>query len=208
MKATGRGGGSPRISTRVWTIPNALTILRIACVPAFLILLARRDDGWAFLALALSGISDYLDGWVARRYQQVSRLGQLLDPLADRLFIVSTVLALAIRQIVPWWLVAAILARDLVGALAVWTVRRRGFRALPTHFLGKAATFCLLVAFPLLLLGHILDAGNGGVLAVAWAFAWWGVGLYWVSMAVYLLSARTVRVAIPKPTTRGLTATD
>lgn len=180
------------MTDRVWTVPNALSFVRLACIPAFLVLLARHQDGWAFAVLALSGASDFLDGRIARRYHQVSRLGQVLDPLADRLFIVSTVLALALRQIVPWWLVALILLRDLVGTVLVWSIRRLGYRGLPTHFLGKAATFCLLWAFPLLLLAHFADATTGlraGSLALGWAFAWWGVSLYWVSMFAYLRQA-------------------
>ncbi len=194
MRGTRRGGIGARVTDRVWTVPNALSFLRLACIPAFLVLLARHEDGWAFAALAISGASDFLDGRIARRYHQVSRLGQVLDPLADRLFIVSTVLALALRQIVPWWLVALILLRDVAGTLVVWSISRLGYRSLPTHFLGKAATFCLLWAFPLLLLAHAAPAGatavRSGSLALGWAFAWWGVALYWVSLLAYLRQAR------------------
>lgn len=191
------------MTDRVWTIPNALSFLRLACIPAFLVLLARRQDGWAFAVLALSGASDFLDGRIARRYHQVSRLGQVLDPLADRLFIVSTVLALALRQVVPWWLVVLILLRDVVGTVVVWSIRRLGYRGLPTHFIGKAATFCLLWAFPLLLLAHVADPAttglSAGALALGWAFAWWGVALYWVSLFAYLRQARDLHTSAVRP---------
>ncbi len=180
------------MTDRVWTIPNVLSMLRIACVPAFLVLLAVHQDGWAFAALVVSGVSDFLDGHIARRYHQVSRLGQVLDPIADRLFIVSTVLGLAVRQIVPWWLVAVLLLRDVVGTVVIWWVRRMGYRTLATSYLGKAATFCLLVALPLILLAVVAPGIATGVLALGWAFAWWGIALYWLSMGSYVLQAWTL----------------
>lgn len=194
------------MTDRVWTIPNILSSLRLACIPAFLLLLARHEDGWAFAVLALSGASDFFDGWIARRLNQISRLGQVLDTLADRLFIVSTMLALALRHIVPWWFVTLVLLRDVVGTVVVWSIRRLGYRSLPTHVLGRTATFCLMSAFPLLLLAHAADpAATGlktGALALGWAFAWWGVALYWVSMLAYLRQALDLH-SRPVPPTGG-----
>jgi cardiolipin synthase len=187
---------------RVLTVPNVLSSLRLVGVPLFLWLILAEHDGWALLVLMLSGISDYLDGKIARRFGLVSRLGQLLDPLADRLYILTTLLGLAWRGIIPWWLVAVLLARELllVGLLGV--LKKHGYLALPVHFVGKAATFSLLYAFPLLLLAD----GSGTLAAVAravgWGFAWWGTGLYWVAGVMYVIQTRSVvRAARERVTT-------
>jgi cardiolipin synthase len=177
---------------RVLTVPNVLSSLRLVGVPLFLWLILAEHDGWALLVLMLSGITDYLDGKIARRFGLVSRLGQLLDPLADRLYILTTLLGLAWRDIIPWWLVAVLLVRELllVGLLGV--LKKHGYLALPVHFVGKAATFSLLYAFPLLLLAD----GSGTLAAVAravgWGFAWWGTGLYWVAGVMYVIQTRSV----------------
>ncbi|MCM3554630.1 MULTISPECIES: CDP-alcohol phosphatidyltransferase family protein [Janibacter] len=186
---------SPSAATRgsdVWTLPNALSAMRLVGVPIFLWAILTRHDGIALATLMLSGITDYLDGKIARHFDLTSRLGAVLDPVADRLYIFTTVLGLAYRDIIPWWLVAILVGRDLVLALAVIGVRDEAARGLPVHFVGKAATFNLLYAFPLLLL-----AVGDSTLAqlarpVGWAFAWWGVGLYLVSAAVYLLEVWTL----------------
>ena len=188
------------MSDRVWTVPNVLSALRLLGVPVFLWLILTRRDGLALLVLSLSGVTDYLDGKIARRFGLESRLGQLLDPVADRLYILSTLLGLAWRDIVPWWLVAVLVAREVFGGGCVAIVRRHGYRALPIHFIGKAATFDLLYAFPLLLLGE----GDGPVAAAAralgWAFAWWGTALYWVAGVMYAVqTADIVRSARSGP---------
>jgi cardiolipin synthase len=149
------------------------------------LILGPEADGWALGVLVLSGISDYLDGYLARRMNQTSRLGQLLDPIADRLYILSTVIGLAARDIIPLWLAILLPARDVLLWVLVPFLRRRGYTALPVHFLGKAATAALLYAFPLLLLG---DAGNvvGDLAQVfGWAFAIWGAGMYWWAGVLY-----------------------
>ncbi len=180
--------GEPYDTVRVFTVPNVLSFVRLAGVPIFLwLLLAREADLWAVGVLAVGGATDWLDGYLARRWKQRSRLGQVLDPLADRLYIVATLVGLAIREIVPWWLVALLVARDLLMASTIWpALRRRGFTSLPVHFLGKAATFSLLYAFPLVLLG----TGEGFwplmAKATGWAFAIWGAALYWWSGLLYI----------------------
>ncbi len=195
------GAVGDTISDRIWTIPNALSGLRLLLIPVFLWLLFAGHDGWAVLALVASGVSDYLDGMIARRYQLITRLGQVLDPLADRLCILTTIAALAVREILPWWFVVALLARDVVGTLIVQGVRRVGYRALPVHAVGKAATFCLLYAMPLILLGE-WDRGAPGVArALGWAFAWWGLGLYWVAVGLYAVQARQLRHQADNATT-------
>ncbi len=180
------------VSDRVLTVPNVLSVLRLALVPVFFWLILTRRDGLAIAVLVVSGVTDYLDGALARRWGQISRLGQLLDPFADRLYILSTLLALAWREIIPWWLVVALVARDVLMALTIPVLARHGYGPLPVHLLGKAATFNLLYAFPLLLLAEV--GGTVGAVArpVAWAFAWWGLILYWYAAWLYLRQMRQV----------------
>ncbi|AKT51844.1 CDP-alcohol phosphatidyltransferase family protein [Arsenicicoccus sp. oral taxon 190] len=184
----------PPVSDRVLTTPNALTVTRILLVPVFLwLLLGRRDELAAFWVLAASAATDWLDGAMARRFGLVSRLGQLLDPVADRLFVLSTLAGLLLAGIVPWWFVVALLARDFWGVTELLRLRGRGLRRLPVTFVGKAATFCLLSAFPLLLLGHAVSGLAAGIVrSVGWAFGWWGLGLYWVSAIMYYVQAQQV----------------
>ena len=184
------------VSDRVLTPPNVLSMLRLVCVPVFLWLILTYQDNWALVVLVLSGVSDYLDGKIARRYNLVTRVGQLLDPLADRLYILSTLLGLAWREIIPWWLVVILVSREVFGTALVMVVRHYGYRALPVHFIGKAATFDLLFAFPLILLGQGDSMLAAFALPCGWAFAWWGTVLYWVAGVMYAVQTRdVVRVA-------------
>jgi len=188
--------GSRPVSDRVLTPPNVLSMLRLVCVPIFLWLILTSQDNWAVVILTLSGVSDYLDGKIARRYNQVTQVGQLLDPLADRLYILSTLLGLAWREIIPWWLVAILVSREVFGTALLMVVRHYGYRALPVHFVGKAATFDLLFAFPVILLGQGDSMLAAVVLPIGWAFAWWGTVLYWVAGVMYAVQTRdVVRVA-------------
>jgi cardiolipin synthase len=176
---------------RILTVPNVLSVIRLLGVPLFLwLVLVREADGWAVVVLAISGFTDYLDGKLARRWHQISRLGQLLDPLADRLYILSTIVALTLREIIPLWFAVLLVARDVFLLLLVPALRRRGLSALPVHFLGKAATFCLLYALPLLLLGD----GESTVALLArvfgWAFGIWGLVLYWWAGVLYAMQVR------------------
>jgi cardiolipin synthase len=176
---------------QVLTIPNVISIIRLAGVPLFLwLILVPEADGWALLVLMLSGVSDFADGYLARRLNQTSKLGAILDPVADRLYILSTVVGLAVRDIIPWWLAILLPARDLFLWGLVPFLRTRGYSALPVHFLGKAATANLLYAFPLLLLGD----GTGLLATLAkvfgWAFAIWGTGLYWWAGILYAWQVR------------------
>src|SRR5215475_14660350 len=119
-------------------------MLRLLLLPVFARAILNVHDGLALAVLFVSGITDYLDGYLARRWEQVSRVGQLLDPFADRLYILSTLLGLGWRGIVPWWVIGVIVARDVLLALTIPVLGRYGYGPLPVHFLGKAATFCLL----------------------------------------------------------------
>jgi cardiolipin synthase len=172
--------------SRVWTVPNALSMLRLLGLPLFLwLVLGPHADGWALGVLMASGFTDYLDGYLARRLDQASRLGQILDPVADRLYILAVVIGLALRDIVPWWFAVILPLRDVLLWVLVPILRTRGYSALPVHFLGKAATFNLLYAFPLLLLGDGTSAASTLAKVFGWGFAGWGIGLYWWAGVLY-----------------------
>jgi cardiolipin synthase len=181
------------MSRRVWTVPNALSMLRLAGVPVFLYLIfVAERNGLAILVLMAAGISDYLDGLIARRYHSFTRLGQLLDPLADRLYILATLLALVVRDGLPVWWALALIGRDVALSGFLPVLRKRGYGPLPVHFLGKAATFNLLFAFPMLLAAL---PGNDDLLAtifrpLGWAFATWGSVLYVWAGVLYVVQVR------------------
>ncbi|NMD46718.1 MAG: CDP-alcohol phosphatidyltransferase family protein, partial [Propionibacterium sp.] len=114
------------------------------------------------------------------------KLGQALDPLADRLYILATLTGLAIREIIPWWMVVLLISRDvLMAAVVLPLLRTRGFITLPVHFLGKTATFCLLYAFPMVLLGAGAEPWALAFRVIGWAFALWGAALYWCAGLMY-----------------------
>ncbi len=185
---------------RILTVPNVISFIRLLGVPLFLwLILVPEADGWALVLLVASGISDWLDGKIARATGQISRLGQILDPIADRLYIAAALLGLALRGIIPWWLVALLVARDVLLAALLPALKRRGLVGLPVHFLGKAATFCLLYAFPLLLLGDAPGTLGEVAAVVGWAFAIWGTALYWYAALLYLEQARRVFAEHPVP---------
>lgn len=177
----------------VLTLPNALSLLRLLGVPLFLWAILTGRDGLALITLMASGITDYLDGKLARALGMTSRVGALLDPLADRLYIFTTVVALAWRDVIPWWLVVLLVARDAVLAVLLLVAGRQVRAQIPVHFVGKAATFNLLYAFPLLLLADGRGTLADLALPLGWAFAWWGVWLYWISIAIYGLEVTTAR---------------
>jgi cardiolipin synthase (CMP-forming) len=186
---------------RVLTVPNGISVLRLLGVPVFLWLVlglrTATGDAWAVAVLIASAASDWLDGKIARAFNQQSRLGQLLDPAADRLYIAATLVALAVRTIIPWWLVGLLAAREIAVGLALAVLNRRGFGALQVSFVGKAATLCLLYAFPLLFLGD--HGGPAATVArvAGWAFAIWGTALYWWAGSLYIVQARGLLAGDP-----------
>jgi cardiolipin synthase (CMP-forming) len=179
---------------RIWTVPNALSMLRLLGVPVFLwlVLVDRHHDGWAIWLLIAAGISDYADGKIARRFNQFSRLGQLLDPAADRLYIAATVVALVVRDGLPLWWALVLLGRDLALIPTLPILRKHGYGPLPVHFLGKAATFNLLYAFPMLLAAIPgKDAWYSTFFRpMGWAFATWGTVLYVWAGVLYVVQVR------------------
>ncbi|MFE5337750.1 CDP-alcohol phosphatidyltransferase family protein [Isoptericola sp. NPDC056573] len=192
------------ISSRVFTIPNLVSLLRLALVPVFAVLIVVGEDVWALAVLAFSGFTDWLDGVLARRLHQVTRLGQMLDPAADRLFIFVTLAGLAWRDVVPLWLLVLIVARDVLLMCLLPVLARHGYGPLPVSFVGKAGTFALLYAFPLLLLATMPGVVGAAAHVVGWAFTWWGVGLYWVAGVQYVRQARALLgAASAGPDARG-----
>ena len=178
------------VSNRIWTVPNALSLLRLLGVPLFFWLILAEYDWWALAVLMIAGFTDYLDGKLARMLGQTSKLGQMLDPAADRLYILATILALAMRDIIPWWLVWILLARELFILCLGPILQRHRLPLPPVSFIGKSATFNLIYAFPLVLLGE--QAGTVGDVArpLGWAFVWWGTALYWVAGIMYAVQVR------------------
>ena len=182
-------------SNRIWTLPNVISFLRLLGVPLFLyLLLVAEQDVAAVIVLAVGGSTDWVDGYVARRMNSVSRLGELLDPFADRLYILATLVGFTMREVVPWWLTGALLAREVVMGVALLVLRRRGYGPLPVHYVGKTGTFLLLAAFPLILLAKAVPDWEPWAYPVGWGLAWWALGLYWAAAGVYFVQvARLLR---------------
>lgn len=182
---------------RTLTTANAISVLRLLGLPLFVwLLLGREALGAAFAVLSAVAATDWVDGYVARRFDQVTRLGQVLDPLIDRLLILVVAASLLVAGLVPWWLVALVVGRDLAlaaGALAVFG----GIPPIPVTRIGKAATAALLVALPGFLLGHIDWPGAQAILAGSWVLAVAGAAAYYVAGAQYVQAARDMRS--PRP---------
>ena len=203
-EATGTGGDAVRsdaATDRVLTIPNALSVLRLILVPVFLyLLLVAEANALAVAVLMFSGFSDWADGKIARLVpNQSSRLGALLDPAVDRTYMVAVPVAFAIDGIVPWWFVLVLLGRDVVLAATLPVLRSRGLTALPVTYIGKAATFALMSAFPLILLGQWDALWSRVILACGWAFLIWGMALYLWSGVLYLIQVAMVARRMRRP---------
>jgi cardiolipin synthase len=184
------------MASSIATWPNALTGLRALGIPLFIYLaLGPEADGWAIVVLAVGGATDYFDGKLARALGQESKLGEILDPTIDRLYIVSTLIVLYIREAIPLWLIVTLVARDVVLAVVALILNAKGKPPLKVTFIGKAATFNLLYAFPFLLLA-LSDSAAGEIAFIfGWAFAIWGVALYVTTGFSYFLTAmKTIRV--------------
>lgn len=186
-------------SGRVVTVPNLISLARLLGVPLFLyLLLVPEADLAAVVVLVVGGTSDWIDGYVARRLGQVSRLGELLDPLADRLYILATLLAFTARDVVPWQFTAALLAREAVLLVSLTVLRRYGYGPPAVHYAGKTATFVLLAAFPLLLLATAAPGTAAVAGPVGWGLAWWGLMLYWAAGVLYIGQAGRLVAAARK----------
>lgn len=176
--------------------------MRVAGVPLFLWLALQpyfggeNRDGWAIFILAVSGITDYLDGKLARRWNQITKLGQVLDPAADGLYTLSTLVALLLREAIPLWFLILLLARDAVMAYNISILRRIGYGPLKVNFIGKAATFNLMYAFPCILLASGGSFAAEPARIIGWALAGWGAGLYWWSAGLYLIQVHRIRAGL------------
>jgi cardiolipin synthase len=185
---------------RLLTIPNLLSVVRLALVPVFLwLLLGPQADGWALLILVYAGVSDWADGKIARLFNQTSRLGAMLDPAADRLYTLATVVAFVVRDIVPWWVAALLILRDVVVGVCIWVLGRNGFAPPEVTYIGKAATFNLLYAMPLMLLAQGGSTAATIARPVAYGFAIWGGALFLWSGALYLVQTRLALRSSARP---------
>jgi len=187
----------PSLLKQLLTVPNMLSLFRLALVPVFLWLIITGQSGLAILALIVASATDYLDGFFARKLNQTTRLGALLDPAADRLYILATLIGLAVTNHIPVWLPFAVIARDVLLAVTYPMLASRGFGPLPVHYVGKAGTFALLYAFPLLLIADVWRDASNFILPIAWGFAIWGIGLYWWSGVLYLKQLISVVKSTP-----------
>ena len=178
---------------RILTVPNALSVLRLLLIPLFLwLILVEQADMAAVVVLAVSGITDWADGLIARTTGQITRLGRLLDPLVDRVTIAATLVGLALRDLIPWWLVGLLVAREVLLLLLVPQLRRHGLLALPVHYLGKAATFALYWGFPFVLVGAGSATWEQVLGALGWAVVIWGTALYWYAALLYVDQMRRI----------------
>ena len=175
------------MSDRLITIPNALSVLRLIGVPLYFALVSEERFLWAVALLFIAGATDYFDGKIARRYNQTSRLGELLDPAADRLYIVAIVYSLWNFEVIPFSLMIIIFGRDIVLGILLIFMKRQGFPPFKVTYLGKAATFNLLYAFPFLLLTQVANSTlSDAAYILGWAFSAWGVALYsWTGVTYF-----------------------
>jgi cardiolipin synthase len=186
-------------SDRVLTVPNLLSAIRLALIPVFIYLLMfAHANGWAVAILMFSGASDWADGKIARSMNQSSRLGVLLDPAVDRLYMVTVPVVMALSGIVPWWFVVTLLLRDGLLAASLPLLRSRGLSALPVTYIGKAATFALMSGFPLVLLGTWDAQWSRVIGAFGWGFLFWGLYAYLWSFVLYAVQMALVVRRMPK----------
>lgn len=188
----------PQVSGKIFTLANVISVVRLMAIPVFLYLVVMDYLFSAFALLVVAVLTDFVDGMVARRMNQITKLGQFLDPFADRLFIAATVIALAIQGVVPWWLVVVVMLRDALLGIGGLVMTRYGAGTLPVKWWGKVSTFGLLFVLPWFLLGAIIaeyvSAAAGAIIvAIGWPIAIAAVVLYWVVGFSYLFDA--IRIA-------------
>lgn len=176
---------------RILTIPNLITLVRLSCLPVFLWLLFDRDDpGAAALLLLALGGTDWVDGYIARHFHQVSTLGKVLDPVADRLLFFVGAGGILIYGAVPAWFAWMVLVREITVAAVTIGLAALGAKRIDVTWYGKAGTFCLMIAFPLFL-GSAADTSIQGVLRFcAWGWGIPGLVFSYVSWAMYVPIAR------------------
>ncbi len=179
-------------SDRIVTIPNLLSLVRLALIPLFVGFLLTKQDPAALVTLLAASVTDFLDGWIARRFNQISRLGQILDPIVDRLCIVAAAVGLAFREILPWWLVLVVLARDVALLVVAGVLAANDVPIVPVSRTGKWATALLLAALPVLVLAATLPATAPVLLPLGLVVAVVGAALYWLAGIGYALATRSL----------------
>ena len=179
-------------SSQIFTVANAVSVVRLMAIPVFLWLVIEDRLLIAFVLLVVAVLTDFVDGMIARRMNEITKLGQFLDPFADRLFIAATVIALAIQDVVPWWFVIAVMLRDALLGIGGVVMARYGAATLPVKWWGKVATFAMLVVLPLFLLGAVVPEVGEITNPIAWVLALATVALYWVVGFSYLFDAISI----------------
>lgn len=179
-------------SSRIFTLANAVSVVRLMAIPVFLWLVVEDQLLIAFVLLVVAVLTDFVDGMIARHMNEITKLGQFLDPFADRLFIAATVIALAIQAVVPWWFVIAVMLRDALLGIGGLVMARYGAATLPVKWWGKVATFSMLVVLPLFLLGAVFPEVGEITNPIAWVLALATVVLYWVVGFSYLFDAISI----------------
>lgn len=174
---------------RLLTIPNVLSLLRLASVPVFIVLFVTSREEAAVILYAAGAASDFLDGFIARRTHTVTELGKLLDPLADRIFIVALAVALVAREVLPLWLALVVIARDVLVLSLFPALESRGIERIRVNFVGKTATASLLTGLTVLAWSETTFAGSGVATPLGMAFSVVGAILYWVAGALYAREA-------------------
>lgn len=181
----------PPGADRVFTVPNAITVVRLLLIPVFLWLLFAQDDRvGAAVLLAVLGATDWVDGFLARRWDQVSTLGKILDPTADRLLLVVSVISILIAGAVPIWVAALTFLREGLVAATALTLASLGAKRIDVTWAGKAGTFGLMFAYPLFLAGSSTLSWAGAAEVLAYVFAIPGLALSYWSAAGYVPLAR------------------
>ena len=187
------------VSSKIFTLANVVSVVRLMAIPVFLVLVVQDRLITAFVLLVAAVLTDFVDGMIARSMNQITKLGQFLDPFADRLFIAATVIALAIQDVVPWWFVVAVMLRDALLGIGGLVMTRYGHGTLPVKWWGKVSTFGMLFVLPLFLLGTVVPAIGAVTNPIAWVLAIVSVSLYWIVGFSYLFDA----IALAKSATRG-----
>ena len=177
-------------SDRVLTLPNAISFARIAAIPIFWALIVDRDTTpWGIVLFGLVVATDWVDGTIARRTGQVTELGKILDPLADRAAIAAGLIALVVRGAFPWWAAALILVRDVSLVVAGAFLLRRGVR-IDVRRVGKVATFALMIAIPAISWGSLGLWPSAGALAIGWLAYVGGIVQYYIAAGAYVQDLR------------------
>ena len=187
------------VSSKIFTLANVVSVVRLMAIPVFLVLVVQDRLITAFVLLVAAVLTDFVDGMIARSMNQITKLGQFLDPFADRLFIAATVIALAIQDVVPWWFVVAVMLRDALLGIGGLVMTRYGHGTLPVKWWGKVSTFGMLFVLPLFLLGTVVPTIGAVTNPIAWVLAIVSVSLYWIVGFSYLFAA----IALAKSATRG-----